>query len=467
MNIQRLLSKTISILLCTPLTCIAAEGTDPQGLLGQYDSDGDGRVSWEELDGFLPLNYPLVDTDQAACFDGAGQISCPEPGQAWFGQDAQYAGSVPNYQDNGDGTVTDINTGLMWQQDPGAKRNYAEARAGAADLDLGGYHDWHLPTIKELYSLILFSGRDVSQCMNGAAACEGLPFLDTDHFFFEYGDTSAGERIIDAQYWSATEYLDTTMKGDATVFGVNFADGRIKGYPRDNGAGGGANTQFVRYVRGNPDYGKNDFADNYDGTVTDAATGLTWMQQDSQEALDWYQALDYCGMSMLAGTDDWRLPNAKELHSILDYERAPDISHSAAIDPVFHVSPIVDEAGVLDYPYYWTSTTHADISGNGSFAVYIAFGEAPGYLSTFDGGIRLVDVHGAGAQRSDPKTGDPADWDGGHGPQGDVIRIYNYVRCVRGGVDNGIFTGGGVPADTGDDGPDTGALDRKAGPGKK
>ena len=41
------------------------------------------------------------------------------------------------------------------------------------------------------------------------------------------------------------------------------------------------------------------------------------------------------------------------------------------------------------------------------------------------------DVHGAGAQRSDPKTGDPADYPTGHGPQGDAIRIYNYVRLVR------------------------------------
>jgi len=42
-----------------------------------------------------------------------------------------------------------------------------------------------------------------------------------------------------------------------------------------------------------------------------------------------------------------------------------------------------------------------------------------------------LDVHGAGAQRSDPKIGNPADYPQGHGPQGDAIRIYNYVRLVR------------------------------------
>jgi hypothetical protein len=41
------------------------------------------------------------------------------------------------------------------------------------------------------------------------------------------------------------------------------------------------------------------------------------------------------------------------------------------------------------------------------------------------------DVHGAGSQRSDPKAGDPANFPQGRGPQGDAIRIYNFVRLVR------------------------------------
>jgi len=43
----------------------------------------------------------------------------------------------------------------------------------------------------------------------------------------------------------------------------------------------------------------------------------------------------------------------------------------------------------------------------------------------------LLDVYGAGAQRSDPKFDDGTAYPHGHGPQGDVIRIYNLVRAVR------------------------------------
>jgi hypothetical protein len=119
------------------------------------------------------------------------------------------------------------------------------------------------------------------------------------------------------------------------------------------------------------------------------------------------------------------LPNAKELQSIVDYTRAP------AIAPVFQSTQLPDG----EHPFYWTSTTHLDgpPDRRGSAAVYIAFGRALGWMQfpTGQGDHRLCDVHGAGAQRSDPKTGHPADFPHGRGPQGDVIRINNFVRCVR------------------------------------
>ncbi len=111
----------------------------------------------------------------------------------------------------------------------------AEARARPAVLNaarFGGYDDWRLPTIKELYSLMNFAGTDPSGATGNDTS--GLtPFIDRAYFDFGYGDTARGERIIDMQYASSTLYVSTTMLGSPTIFGVNFADGRIKGYTLD------------------------------------------------------------------------------------------------------------------------------------------------------------------------------------------------------------------------------------------
>ena len=369
-------------------------------------------------------SYVVVDTDQVQCYNNTSEISCPQSGEAPYGQDAQYDGVQPSYADNGDGTVTDNNTGLMWQQDPGDKVTYAQAVAVADTFNLAGYDDWRLPTIKELYSLILFSGTDASMCVD-IETCNAIPFIDTDYFDFEYGDSAAGERIIDSQFVSSTKYVSTPTDGNEMVFGVNFADGRIKGYGLI--LHGSPKTFFVLYVRGNPSYGQNNFVDSDNGAITDQATGLTWMQDDSGTGMVWDDALSYCESLDYAGYDDWRLPDAKELQSIVDYGRSPATTNSAAIDPVFNVSTIIDEGGSTNYAFYWTSTTHAQMGiMGGANAAYIAFGEALGYMNN-----AWIDVHGAGAQRSDPKIGDPASYPTGHGPQGDAVRIYNYARCVR------------------------------------
>jgi hypothetical protein len=313
--------------------------------------------------------------------------------------------------------VTDLNTGLMWQQDPGAKVTFDEALAAARECTLAGYSDWRVPTIKELFSLIRFDG------VTTMTAAQSIPYIDTDYFVFRYGDVT-GERHIDAQWISCTEYTSTTMGGSHTVFGVNYADGRIKGYP-GRVAGRAQKKFYCAFVRGATGYGVNDFVANGDGTVTDHATGLMWQQRDSGRGMDWEDALAYAEELTLAGHSDWRLPNAKELQSIVDYTRSPDATGSAAIDPVFACTPIRNEAGQPDFGWYWTGTTHVDGPHNWG-ACYVAFGRAMGYMRG-----RWMDVHGAGAQRSDPKTGDPSDYPTGFGPQGDARRIYNMVRCVR------------------------------------
>lgn len=376
--------------------------------------------------------YKIVDTEQNKIFNNSLEISAPQEGEAFYGQDAQYEGNQPSYINNDDGTITDEVTGLMWQKSF-VTLSWSEAEAQAAAVTTGGYTDWRVPTIKELYSLILFSGNQGSgNPSSSTPPGDAVPFVDTDYFDFEY---PTGSRYIDAQYVSSTEYTSTTMNGNATFFGLNLADGRIKGYPqvRPNNT-----PYYARFVRGGNNYGQNDFTDNNNNTVTDAATGLMWNKFDSGDdvfasllsnytnddgSLNWEEALHFAENMTFAGFEDWRLPNVKELHSILDYTRSPDATNSPAINSIFATTEIINEGGANDYPGFWSSTTF----NPGSDAALIYFGRALGYMD-FGSGAQFYDVHGAGAQRTDAKIGEPTY---GFGPQGDVRRVYNYVRLVR------------------------------------
>ncbi len=272
--------------------------------------------------------YSIVDTGVNTFYSNTAIISMPLTGQAFFGQDASYAANEPSYTDNKDGTITDNITGLMWEQNMGDKLTFEDAFTKAANSTLGNHTDWRVPTIKDLYSLILFTGS-----VKGEGAIE--KFIDTDYFDQPLGNTTIGEREIDAQTWSSTEYVGKTMQADATVFGVNFIDGRIKGYPKYNPGSGTASKMYFRMVRGNSEYGKNIFEDKQDGTISDLSTGLMWQKSDNGNAYNWEDALAYAESLELANKSDWRLPNAKELQSIVDYTRSPQTTATPAIDPVF------------------------------------------------------------------------------------------------------------------------------------
>jgi PKD repeat protein len=389
--------------------------------------------------------YLIVDTGQTNCYHESAVIAPPAPGQGFYGQDGQVFGNQPGYRDNGDGTVSDLNTGLMWVQARGTQVAWAAAVAGASNCTVGGYTDWRMPTMKELYSLVKFTGANGSSLTNAAGY---LPFLDTNYFGFSYGGTSTniGSRIIDAQDWSANAYVSTVINGQAAAFGFNFTDGRIKGYPPANG-------NYVRYVRGNPAYGVNLFTHHGDGTVTDLATGLMWPRDDNGVGMTWSNALAWvqsCNATNYLGYHDWRLPNAKELHSLFDYTRAPATSGSAAIVTNLNCTVITNEAGEPDFPWYWTGTTLID-GPNSAGGVYLCFGRAMAYMNG-----NWIDAHGAGAQRSDPKGGSltnnpkytyvPNGYYAANAPQGDAIRILNFVRPVRGGTPSALDSvGDGIP----------------------
>ncbi len=381
-------------------------------------------------------NYPIVDTAQALCYSSS---TGEEENCTNIGYDADYMGNQPVYTLSEDGlTVVDNITQLIWLQstdtnednivDVNDKLTQSEAVSYCQNLNRGGRTDWRLPSIKESFSLIMFTGEDPSG-YQGSDTSSLIAFLD-EKFDWGFGDQNAGERLIDGQYASSTLYLSTTMNNDATMFGVNFIDGRIKGYPIDN------KVFYVRCVAGNVDYGINEFIDNYDETISDEATGLMWQKNDA-ESKNWDDAIAQCVSDTTAGYSDWRLPNVKELQSIVDYESSPDTHNFAAIDIVFNATSIINEAGNIDWGAYWASTTHANNNGFGDSGSYVSFGRALGYMNG-----NVIDVHGAGAQRSNNKIS-VANESGANsaigvtgafyykGPQGDILRDNNKIRCVR------------------------------------
>lgn len=118
---------------------------------------------------------------------------------------------------NGDGTVTDTETGLMWQQDETGWMDWESALSYCENLELAGYDDWRLPNINELQSLVDYSTKN--------------PAIDT------YAFPNATSSI----YWSSTTYsIHIGHTGDASI--VDFGSGLVYGlYKSFN--------QYVRAVR--------------------------------------------------------------------------------------------------------------------------------------------------------------------------------------------------------------------------
>ncbi len=128
------------------------------------------------------------------------------------------------------------------------------------------------------------------------------------------------------------------------------------------------------------------FVDNGDGTVTDDCTGLVWQKDgadvngdgliDASDVLSWQQALQHCENLEFAGRNDWRLPNVRELQSIVDYGRS-----TPSIDPVFGVaSPPMSAASSS---WYWSSSSVLGSPGSGW---HVSFDY--GYVL---GGVAVVD----------------------------------------------------------------------------
>jgi hypothetical protein len=111
------------------------------------------------------INLPR--TGQTKCYDTAGiEIPCTGTGQDGNIQ-AGVAWPEPRFTDNGDGTMTDNLTGLMWTKSANEMYGtWQQALDYANSLNLAGYTEWRLPNIYELESLVNANAANMANWLN-------------------------------------------------------------------------------------------------------------------------------------------------------------------------------------------------------------------------------------------------------------------------------------------------------------
>ncbi len=260
-----------------------------------------------------------------------------------------FAGGFTNttggFTNNGDGTVTDTKSGLVWQacavgqtfnastgNCDGAAKTYTYTDALALTSNFGGQTDWRVPTISELQSLV-----DLKKT-NPSINKSLFPNPPANWFWSSSPNASNGSNA-----W----FVD---------FGYGYSNyDYFKGYDSS-----------VRLVRGSGDsvfslLSLKDFVDNEDGTVTHTKTGLTWQRCavgqtwsdgycDGKAAT--YKQEDAAKLtSDMSGQSDWHLPSLRELQTIVDYSTSQPATNLI----IFPNAPSNK---------FWTTTPKAETTDN-------------------------------------------------------------------------------------------------------
>jgi len=246
---------------------------------------------------------------------GTGTITPAAEWASWSMPNPQSTG-LPNpqsYTDNGDGTVLDDVTGLVWQESVDAMQ-YTSASAAQHCLDQGG--SWRLPTLIELASLVDYTRFN--------PAIDDVTFPDTPVIVPAVAFLSSSPFLIEPSTSWIVDFSDGTAAGNVvtTAYSVRCVDGSGTREPSEH------------------------YSVESDG-VRDNGTGLLWQEPMSESDYTFAAAAEYCPT---LGTG-WRVPSVKELQTLVDRGR-----RSPAIDARFF--PNTRDVA------FWTSSPLA------SFAAY-------------------------------------------------------------------------------------------------
>ena len=350
----------------------------------------------------------VLKTGQTKCWPYSG-INDPEIPCAGTGQDGDFqTGVARSYTDNGDRTITDNATGLMWEklvnQDSAPNTSdvhdadnpynpWTAAFQKVAELNaanFAGHSDWRLPNNKELRSLVFF-GRS-------------SPSIDS-----AFNNVGANSRTRPGTYWSSTTFPSQPFQ----AWSVGFTTGVSSLIPKTSAANNFC--CFVRAVRGpveSPAAGAvlktaqtqcwdsagteitcggtgqdgefqrgvaQSYSDNGDGTITDRATGLMWKKLGNfdfvanlsdphdvdNNTYTWAQAFQKIGdlnTANFAGHMDWRLPNVMELESLAVFGKVTSRRPGPEIPAVEQTFDNGTDSFTRSNGY-WSSTTGLSLTG--------------------------------------------------------------------------------------------------------
>ena len=166
------------------------------------------------------VSCPIPDTGQTKCYDNDSEITCPDPGEPFYGQDAQHPCNPQSYTSLAGGIMVQDNvTGLVWENktddgsihDKDNTYNWQDAQdvfiAALNNDNFGGYSDWRLPTINELSFIRNLDTYD--------------PSINTDYF---------PNTMVSSDYWSSTTYTGYPYDAWVVDFNYGFINFNVKSY---------------------------------------------------------------------------------------------------------------------------------------------------------------------------------------------------------------------------------------------
>lgn len=332
----------------------------------------------------------LPQTGQSKCYNAKGaSISCADTGQdgdlriglVW--PDSRF--TVNTY-----GTVTDNLTGLVWTQNAatpdfgactGDAMKWQEALDYIKCLNTYyylGYNDWRLPNIVELESLAHAQQSSSSSWLNtqGFSGAEADFYWSSTTFapnktfaqavYMGGGDVYSGHKLYHFYLVWPVRSEQSGLPGNAAT----WKTGQTVCYDGSGAETPCAGTGQDGELQAGAVWPSPRFADNNDETITDNLTGLIWTKDantpgptscDPASDKTWQQSLDHISClnsNNYLGYNDWRLPNRKELFSLIDFsEFNPSIPEGSPFDNI--------KSGG-----YWSSTS-LSFDGDTHFARFI------------------------------------------------------------------------------------------------